>query len=207
MLKDIRWLFFDIGSTLVDESKGYEHRISDAIAGSTVTYGQFYNAMIDFYRQNKKGDHETINLFHLKKTPWHSEDELPYPETTGCLKTLKEKYKIGIIANQSFGTQQRLKDMGLADFIDLIVSSAEEGVSKPDLNIFLLALERAGCAAEQAVMIGDRLDNDIAPAKRLGMKTVWIRHGFGGLAMPKSEEETPDWIVRNLNELCGLFGI
>ena len=37
----------------------------------------------------------------------------------------------------------------------------------------------AGCQAENAVMIGDRLDNDIAPAKKLGMKTVWIRQGDG----------------------------
>ena len=32
-------------------------------------------------------------------------------------------------------------------------------------------------------MIGDRIDNDIAPAKSLGMNTVWIRQGYGGLQL------------------------
>lgn len=38
----IRWVFFDIGSTLVDERLAYAHRIRDMIAGSEVTYTQFY---------------------------------------------------------------------------------------------------------------------------------------------------------------------
>lgn len=37
----------------------------------------------------------------------------------------------------------------------------------------------AKCKPENAVMIGDRIDNDIVPAKQLGMKTIWIKQGFG----------------------------
>ena len=40
-------------------------------------------------------------------------------------------------------------------------------------------------------MVGDRLDNDIVPANKIGMKTVWIKQGFGGLAMPESDDERP----------------
>lgn len=65
-------------------------------------------------------------------------------------------------------------------YINLTISSAEAGIAKPDLTIFRLALERAGCAAENSVMIGDRLDNDIIPAKPLGMHTIWVRQGFVG---------------------------
>lgn len=102
-----------------------------------------------------------------------------YPEAKGCLERLKGKYKLGIIANQPVGTAERLRDFGILEDIDLVVSSAEEGVAKPDLRIFQLALERAGCEGRNAVMVGDRLDNDIAPAKRAEMKTVWVRQGFG----------------------------
>jgi len=55
------------------------------------------------------------------------------------------------------------------------------------------------------VMIGDRLDNDVVPAKRLGMKTVWIRQGFGGLSDPALSPEQPDWIVKDLRELVKLL--
>ncbi len=54
-------------------------------------------------------------------------------------------------------------------------------------------------------MIGDRLDNDILPAKRLGMRTVWVRQGWGGAAEAVPEEACPDWSVRNLSELCALL--
>ena len=55
------------------------------------------------------------------------------------------------------------------------------------------------------IMGGDRLDNDIAPANKIGMKTVWIKQGYGGLSKPHSEEEQPDHTVDSLNELIHLF--
>ena len=86
----------------------------------------------------------------------------------------RKKYKIGIIANQSLGTEERLAHQGILKFINLIVASAEEGVAKPDRRIFEIALERSNCKPVNAIMIGDRIDNDIIPAKRMGMNTIWI---------------------------------
>jgi FMN phosphatase YigB (HAD superfamily) len=40
-------------------------------------------------------------------------------------------------------------------------------------------------------MVGDRLDNDIFPAKNIGMKTIWIKQGFGGMQNPKTDEYLP----------------
>ena len=40
MIEHIRWIFFDVGSILVDESKGCEHRIKEAIAGSPIAYAE-----------------------------------------------------------------------------------------------------------------------------------------------------------------------
>ena len=201
----IKWLFFDFGSTLVDESRAYDRRIRETIAGSGVSYEQFYEEMLRFYRQNKKGDLEAAKQFGLTVAPWHSEEEVLYPDAVSCLKALHSRFSIGIIANQPVGTADRMEKMGLAPYLDRIVSSAEEGIAKPDPAIFRIALERAGCRPEQAVMIGDRLDNDIAPAKRLGMKTIWVKQGFGGLSTPRTPEETPDFTVENLSELCSLI--
>ena len=86
-----------------------------------------------------------------------------------------------------------------------MIASAEEGVSKPDPRIFEIALERAGCKVENAVMIGDRIDNDVVPAKKMGMKTVWIRQGGGGLWQLQGPEQQPDFTVDNLGELVKIF--
>ena len=102
---------------------------------------------------------------------------------------------------------ERLEKIGLLKYINLVVASAEEGVAKPDLRIFEIALSRADCKAEEAVMVGDRLDNDIVPANKIGMKTVWIKQGFGGFATPKSEDESPDYTIRDLRGLEDILGI
>jgi HAD superfamily hydrolase (TIGR01662 family) len=186
----------------VDETKAYEHRILDAIEGTDVTVEQFMEKRLYFARQNLKGDLETVKYFGLKLTPWHSEDETPYPDAEDILIYLRGKgYKIGVIANQPIGTAGRLEEYGLLRYVDVVAASAELGVAKPDKIIFNKALEMAGCTANESVMIGDRLDNDIIPAKELGMKTIWIRQGFAVYQNPHLSDEQPDYTVDNLLEL------
>lgn len=202
MFKQIEWLFFDVGSTLVDESRANEHRILDAIKGTIITYDQAYAQAVQLAKQ--KNAHP-IKALGLPLTPWHSEDEAIYPHAVNCLAELHKNYKLGIIANQVKGTAGRMKEYGLYPYLDLIIASAEEGIEKPDLRIFQTALERANCRPENAAMIGDRIDNDIVPAKKKGMVTIWIRQGFGGMAENLTEAETPDYCVRNLQELYELL--
>lgn len=202
---EIKWIFFDLGSTLIDESEAYRHRIRDAVEGSHISYEEFYDTMMKYYRESKKGDLETIKLYGLKLTQWHSEDERLYPEALNCLQKLSRRYKIGIIANQPAGTAERLKKYGIADAIRLVISSAEERLAKPDSEIFRLALIRAGCTAGEAVMVGDRLDNDVAPANLLGMTTIWVRQGFGRFSRPASDIEQPDYTADDLNEVLNIL--
>ncbi len=202
---NIKWIFFDVGSTLVDESLAYEHRIRTAIEGTDITYEAFCQMMLEYYYWGEKGDLETMKHFGLTKPRWYHEDERLYPEAEACLKALCGHYHIGVIANQALGTAKRLETLGIGQYIELVVASAEEGVAKPDPEIFRRALQRAGCQAEKAVMVGDRLDNDILPAKQLGMKTIWCRQGFGGLLKEWDEDAQPDFIVQNLHEVCELL--
>ena len=97
--------------------------------GCNITYEQFYNKMLDFARQGMNGYVETVQYYELERAQWHSEDEFLYPEVKKCLKHLSAKYKIGIIANQQLGTQERLEKMGIAKYISLVISSADEGIS------------------------------------------------------------------------------
>lgn len=203
-MKSVKWLFFDIGSTLVDESQVYEQCIRDLIDGSELSYEEVYDKMEEFYRQNKEGRVEVLKYYRLKKPRWNDSLEVPYPDAASCLQQLHRLYHIGILANQNAGLSQRLERFGLLPHIDLVVSS-EIGFSKPDARIFHYALELAQCSAHDAVMIGDRLDNDITPAKALGMRTIWIQQGFSGLATVRCPEEEPDVTVKNLRELTMQF--
>ena len=204
-MKNIKWLFFDIGSTLVDESIAYRKRIERTIADTDISYDEFYRRMIGISKQNQDAYNLAVAGYGLNRAAWNSDDEVVYPEAEECLRELSKRYKIGIIANQNPGSRERLEKMGLLEYLDLVIASAEEGVAKPDLRIFKAALSRAACKPEEAVMVGDRIDNDIIPANKIGMTTVWIRQGFGGYAELKTVEEQPDYIVNTLAEITELF--
>lgn len=206
-MKSIKWIFFDIGSTLVNESAAFRKRVEKTVANTNISYDDFYNKMVEISKHNQNGYHKALEYYGLAMAPWNSDDEFVYPEAEECLRKLSKKYKIGVIANQTFGSEERLEKFGLLKYINLVVASAEEGVAKPDLCIFEIALSKADCKAEEAVMVGDRLDNDIVPANKIGMKTLWIKQGFGGFATPMTQEEQPTFIVSNLSGLCALEDI
>ena len=98
-----------------------------------------------------------------------------------------------------------LEQHGILKYIDLVVASAEEGVSKPDRRIFEIALQRAGCRPESVVMIGERIDNDIVQAKKMGMKNVWIKQGFGKYWKIGGKEEKAEYDVHDLNGVIAVF--
>ncbi|MDA0772654.1 MAG: HAD family hydrolase [Cyanobacteria bacterium] len=60
--------------------------------------------------------------------------------------------------------------LGIADYIDFVVSSEEAGVEKPAAKIFELALSKLGKKASEVIMIGDNLEKDIKGAEALGIK-------------------------------------
>ncbi len=203
---DVRWIFFDVGSTLVDETEAYDHRAREMIEGQDITFSAFDRKRIELAKQGFDGNSEAIKYFGLKKTPWHSEDEKPFADAAETLETLKARgYHLGIIANQVAGTAQRLDAWGLLKYFDVVAASAELGVAKPDKLIFEKALEMAGCQPHNAVMVGDRLDNDILPAKALGMRTVWMRKGLAIHQHIDLGKNTADWVMDTLSDLKKVF--
>jgi putative hydrolase of the HAD superfamily len=131
--------------------------------------------------------------------------EAPYEGVEQTLRALSSCYRVGVIANQPLGTVERLTRWGLIPFISLCLSSAEEGFEKPDRAIFELALSRTGCTPSHAVMIGDRLDNDIRPAKLLGWRTIRVTQGFARFQSPRDGWDEADRTVVNVNVLVPDF--
>ena len=126
------------------------------------------------------------------------EEEMLYPGVSDLLSALARRFSLGIIANQPQGTEVRLVQWGIREHFSLIVASHEYGLAKPDPRIFAVALSDAQCEAEEALMVGDRLDNDIGPAKALGMKTLRVLQGFSRFQEPRFQYEIPDFTISRI---------
>ena len=79
-MKNIKWIFFDIGSTLVDESVAFRKRVEKTVANTNVSYDDFYNKMVEISKHNQKGYHKALEYYGLTMAPWNSDDEFVYPE-------------------------------------------------------------------------------------------------------------------------------
>ncbi len=201
-----KWIFFDVGSTLVDETEAYNRRTREMIKNTDITFSVFDNKRIELAKKGFDGNSEAIKYFGLKKTPWHSDYEMLFEDASDTLRILKNRgYKLGIVANQSAGIAQRLEHWGILEYFDVVVASAELGIAKPDRLIFEKAIELAGCQPQNSVMVGDRLDNDIIPAKALNMKTVWIRKGLSIYQSVDLGKNVADFIIDTLSELIVIF--
>ena len=206
-MKNIKWLFFDVGYTLVNEDKVHKKRVEETVRlNKGFSYDDIYNAMIEASKDYKQPYPTAIKKLNILNSASYDHSlERPYEDAEFILSKLHRVYKIGIIANQSVGTAERLKAYGLIDYIDLVFSSAEEGISKPDIEFYRLAIKEAKCSANEALMIGDRLDNDIYPAKKVGMKTIWVKQGLGAVQKPKSEKYKADYDVDKLSDILKIL--
>ncbi|HEL0121197.1 TPA: HAD family hydrolase, partial [Streptococcus equi subsp. zooepidemicus] len=87
---------------------------------------------------------------------------------------------------------------------NLSVSSSDVGLQKPDLALFRYALDQAGVLARDAVYIGDRVDNDIIPAKTLGMTAIRIHQGLAA-SSPNDRLYPSDVHISKLRDLLEYF--
>ena len=204
-MRGVKWIFFDVGSTLVDETAAYRRWAAEVLAGTDIAPAVFEAQRRRLAEAGDPGDGAVLAHFGLSDVPWHPEEEVPFPDAVPALTELRRGYSLGILANQAAGLPERLAQRGMGGLFAVIVTSAALGAKKPEAGIFLAALAQAGCLPAEAAMVGDRLDNDIAPAKRLGMRTVRILQGYGALSRPRNGWEEPEETVRTLAELPGLF--
>src|SRR4051812_38130377 len=90
-----------------------------------------------------------------------------YHDAAPCLRELRARgYRIGIAGNQREGAVAALEALDLA--ADVIASSASLGVAKPSAEFFSRVSELSGVPAREIAYVGDRLDNDVLPARAAG---------------------------------------
>ncbi len=98
-----------------------------------------------------------------------------YPDTIPTLAWLKEHgFKIGLISNCVTGTREQLDDLGIAQYCDAIVLSFEAGFMKPEADIFVQALREIDVQPADAIMVGDKVWQDMEGAQSAGIKGILL---------------------------------
>ena len=201
---------FDVGETLVDETRGFEAwadwlgvpRLTFAtVFGATIAAGQDFREGFRVFRPDFDLIRERQARADAGRPETYGEEDL-YPDVRPALSALRELGVWGGIAgNQTVRSGHTLRDLDLP--ADFIATSEDWGVKKPAAEFFAKIAEAAPGNADEIVYVGDRLDNDIAPAKQAGMRTVFIQRGPWGWIFRNEQEISylSDWRIHNLTEL------
>jgi HAD superfamily hydrolase (TIGR01549 family) len=180
----VRVVFFDIGETLIDESRlwrNWAHYLR-------IPENEFLAALDEVIRQGQH-HHEVLRRFRpdidiaavRRERAAQSDTDLfsaadLYPDAVPCMKRLKQLgYQVGIAGNQPEGAVAILGSFGTG--ADFIASSASLGVEKPSPEFFRKLADMAGVEPHLVAHIGDRLDNDILPARAVGMAAIFLERG------------------------------
>jgi 8-oxo-dGTP diphosphatase/putative hydrolase of the HAD superfamily len=127
----------------------------------------------------------------------------PRPGIAELFASLRgRRLRLGLAANQPHDVLERLDAHGLGGFFEHREVSGTHGYRKPDVRLFLRCCDALGVAPDECIMVGDRIDNDIAPARSLGMHAILFRTGRHIAQQPRSWDELPCSEVTSVPELA-----
>ncbi|HEX5611890.1 MAG TPA: HAD-IA family hydrolase [Burkholderiales bacterium] len=132
------------------------------------------------------------------------------PENVETLKRLRGAgYSLGLISNADCSEIAFWKESPLAGLFDAEVFSCEAGCVKPEPQIYHKCLEALGRRPEECIFIGDGGSNELAAARQIGMRTVFISGVLGELWPEKVAErmEVADHHITWIPELLPLLGV
>lgn len=210
VLTMIAAVVFDVGETLVDESREYgtwadwlgvPRRTFSAVFGAVIASGLDYRETFQVFQPGFDLTEQRKARADAGKPESYGEDDL-YPDVRPALSKLRGMgIWVGIVGNQTVRSGRILRSLDLPT--DFIATSDDWGVEKPSPEFFAKVVEAAPCAAEQIIYVGDRIDNDVAPAKQAGMRTAYVERGPWGWILRDKQEVTDlsDWKIRDLTEL------
>jgi FMN phosphatase YigB (HAD superfamily) len=190
----VDWIFFDVGNVLLDEDPlTYRNFCLHAEAIRAVRPERSFRDLLA-EREARAVSGSRWPLFDVVSTylddahcraVWEaSTREIragfaslspPVAGADAVLERLGPHYRFGLIANQGAECRAWLDALGWLGRFEVVAFGEELGIFKPDPALYRAALARGGVAPDRALMVGDRLDNDVAPAAALGMATAWVR--------------------------------
>ena len=144
--------------------------------------------------------HALGRMYALTERHW-----LRVPGLEMTLNLLQRRgLRLGLLSNvgDEANVQRLIDKVGIRGFFDPILVSAAIGERKPAAGPFLQILERWHLKPEQVVMVGDRLDQDILGAQRVGMHQIWMR---GYAEVDHGDEITPELTADSLMQLPSMI--
>lgn len=195
---DIRAIVFDVGETLVDETRLWT-RTAHACGIPPFTLMGVIGGLIA-----RGEDHSAVwSLLGIERpeVPASITVADPYSDALPCLRAARTAgFVVGIAGNQPSGTIACLRDLGIV--ADFVASSAAWKVAKPDAVFFDRVRRAAQCTPNEILYVGDRLDNDVRPAHAAGMRTALIRRGpWAYLQSARGKLDGVDLQLNSLDEL------
>lgn len=137
-------------------------------------------------------EEEAGRVSSLMRKMWPSvQQTIPlelYPDVEPTLRKLRDDgYRLGLVSNAPPDTVETIESLGLPRYIPTIVVSGVVGVSKPNPEIFRIALRGAGVKSGEAVHVGDLYDADVQGARNAGIRGVLIDRdsNYGRVDCPK----------------------
>jgi HAD superfamily hydrolase (TIGR01549 family) len=208
----INAVVFDVGETLIDETRIWS-RWADRLGVPRLTFMGVLGGMAALDRHHR----DTFEIVRpgldvdAEILAWAAEDphglrenfdaEDLYPDVRPALAALKATGRTVVVAgNQPPQAKKALQDMDLP--VDLIFTSAEWGVEKPDPAFYLKVAQVTQTLPQHICYVGDRLDNDVLAAGQAGMRTALIKRGpWGYLHAQRPQAARADWTIESLTEL------
>ncbi len=198
----IEAVVFDFGETLYDETNAWS-AVADAAGVPRLTFMGSLGGLIAAGRSHR----EIFAFFDVPEpTRW-----LPleagdlYPDARPCLSALKALgLRLGVAANQP----DRAAEIGrvLEIDLDLLATSEAWGVEKPSAAFFARIASELRLPPESIAYVGDRVDNDVAPAAAAGMCAVFVRRGpWGWIQCPTGSPPAATFTVEDLAALPDLL--
>ena len=92
----------------------------------------------------------------------------------GVLDRLRHRVSLGVISNFYGNVDRILDEAGITPLLATVVDSTCVGVSKPDAQIFTLAVQRLGCEPSEVLYVGDSFEKDVVGAHAAGLRTAWL---------------------------------
>jgi putative hydrolase of the HAD superfamily len=217
-------VLFDVGYCLMDETPRLEHALgwlAEALAqgGPSPGHVELREAYVAACRQPDPGEPSLLvqmlrsldvspeaTAALRRRVPWDGVPLDPYPEALAALAQLRDAgFRLGVLANQPASTQGELERAGIAGLCDGVWLSGAVNLAKPDPAFFRLVLEAWALEPRRIAYVGDRPDNDVAPAKALGMTAMRLRRGPHARQVARGEAERADLEAPDLAEAADLL--
>jgi FMN phosphatase YigB (HAD superfamily) len=208
----IRWVVFDIGETLVDETKFWSDwadwlaipRLTlFAVLGAVIARGGRHREAFEILRPGFDLASEAAAREAAGEAPPFGPGDL-YPDVLSSLSALRARgFQIGAAGNQPLAAEAALRSTGAS--VDFVASSDRWGVDKPAPAFFQKVVEATGSAAGEIAYVGDRLDNDVIPALAAGLRAVFVRRGPWAFIQGTIDLPNGAFAIDSLAELPGLL--